>query len=232
LAQQTARFLIKCYNKSGKDKLGDFAKYLQETSSIISTKFAAKTSEKLLDTNVQIQAHKWLALYLISRTNLRMKQERSQGKTQSQVWNECMVDLVACAKAHCYYYALHCFVEAIRKCQDEAVQKVLKKLCDLFALYNIEQNLRSYLQGGHISSKQADAICDMVRHLCKEIRKEAIPLVDAFNLPDFLLRTPLGRADGNIYEHYFEFVKKAPENATKVPPYYDTLIKPLLTKQS
>ena len=33
---------------------------------------------------------------------------------------------------------------------------------------------------------------------------QCIPLVDSFGLSDTLLRSPLGRYDGNVYEHYFE----------------------------
>lgn len=37
----------------------------------------------------------------------------------------------------------------------------------------------------------------LIRELCKEVRKQAVPLVDAFNIPDFILNSPLGRYDGN-----------------------------------
>eukprot|EP01121_Diplochlamys_sp_Union-15-3_P014609 TRINITY_DN4675_c0_g1_i1.p1 TRINITY_DN4675_c0_g1~~TRINITY_DN4675_c0_g1_i1.p1 ORF type:complete len:721 (+),score=132.72 TRINITY_DN4675_c0_g1_i1:28-2163(+) len=228
LAQQTARFLIKSLHKvkSG-ERLDGFAKYIEDPS-ILNSVLNAKSVDQLLDLNVQLNAHKWLAFWLLSRTDAKMKMEKG---TKSQVWNTCMVDLVTTAKAHCYYYVLHCFIEAIYKCEDKQTKAILKKLCDLFALHNIELNLRWYLQGGFISAAQGDLITEAVRSLCRSIRREAVPLVDAFNLPDFLLRTPLGRKDGNIYQHYFELVKKAPENKNQVPPYYDELIKPLIQKQ-
>jgi len=41
------------------------------------------------------------------------------------------------------------------------------------------------------------------------VRASAVPLVDAFNLSDFVVGSPFGRYDGDIYTHYFEKVKRA-----------------------
>ena len=69
-----------------------------------------------------------------------------------------------------------------------------------------------------------------IRKLCLEIRKDAVPLVDSFNFPDFVINSPLGRYDGQVYSNYLEMVKKAP-NAIGVPSYFTDYIKPLTTKQ-
>ena len=44
---------------------------------------------------------------------------------------------------------------------------------------------------------------------CKAVRADAVPLVDAFNLSDFVVGSPFGRYDGDIYTHYFDKVRRA-----------------------
>ena len=67
--------------------------------------------------------------------------------------------------------------------------------------------------------------------LCREIRKDAVPLVDSFNLPDFLINSPFGRYDGDVYTHYFNKVVSSNPPTNPAPPYFDKLIKPLITRQ-
>lgn len=52
--------------------------------------------------------------------------------------------------------------------------------------------------------------------LLKEIRKEAVPLVDAFDFPDGVLNSALGRYDGDVYNHLFQWAQRAPRNKKKV----------------
>lgn len=60
------------------------------------------------------------------------------------------------------------------------------------------------------------------------MRDQAIPLVDSFNLSDYMINSPLGRKDGNVYVHYFNQVKRS--NPQGPHPYFDKLIKPLISR--
>ena len=52
--------------------------------------------------------------------------------------------------------------------------------------------------------------------LLKEVRREAVPLVDAFDIPDGVLNSVLGRYDGDIYTHLLDWAKKSPRNKKPV----------------
>ncbi|CEG77565.1 Putative Acyl-coenzyme A oxidase [Rhizopus microsporus] len=67
--------------------------------------------------------------------------------------------------------------------------------------------------------------------LCKDLRTDVIGLTDAFGLLDFVLKTPIARYDGNIYQNYFDTILQAP-NITGVPPYHEKYIRPLTEKFS
>ena len=69
-----------------------------------------------------------------------------------------------------------------------------------------------------------------VLELCHVIRKDAVPLVDAFNLSDFVLNSPLGRHDGDVYTHYFAKVR-ARNPPSNPPPYFESVIKPLVHRE-
>ena len=52
--------------------------------------------------------------------------------------------------------------------------------------------------------------------LLKEVRKEAVPLVDAFDFPDGILNSSLGRYDGDVYNHLYQWAQRAPRNKKPV----------------
>ena len=52
--------------------------------------------------------------------------------------------------------------------------------------------------------------------LLADIRREAVPLVDAFDVPDEILNSALGRYDGDVYRHLYEWAQRAPRNKKKV----------------
>lgn len=74
-----------------------------------------------------------------------------------------------------------------------------------------------------------DWIRDLVTSLCRTIRGSAVSLTDAFNFSDFIINSPLGRYDGNIYETYFGVVNDAHKPAV-IPPYFQSTIYPILNR--
>ena len=61
---------------------------------------------------------------------------------------------------------------------------VLMRLCALFGLWNMQQDMQHYLKEGYINSDQCDQVKQACLRLCDEVRSEAVPLVDAFNYSD------------------------------------------------
>ncbi len=69
-----------------------------------------------------------------------------------------------------------------------------------------------------------DWIRQHVSRLCKQVRQEAIPLVDSFNLSDYVINSPLGRKDGNVYQHYFDMIQHA-HTAGAIPSYFSSEVR-------
>jgi acyl-CoA oxidase len=109
---------------------------------------------------------------------------------------------------------------------DGNIALVLRDVCLLYGLYTIEDNAGAFLQCQYFSPAQIEIVRSQVNALCKTVRDQAIPLVDAFNLSDYMINSPLGRKDGNVYVHYFNQVQQS--NPQGDHPYFERLIKPMI----
>lgn len=60
--------------------------------------------------------------------------------------------------------------------------------------------------------------------LCADLRPNAVALVDAFDFPDRVLNSDLGRYDGNVYEALYDFARTSQLNSQEVfEGYYEHL---------
>jgi acyl-CoA oxidase len=71
-----------------------------------------------------------------------------------------------------------------------------------------------------------------LRDMNRKVRKSAVAYVDGFDFPDFILKAPVGRYDGNIYESYFDMVKDyghfGESGTPSIASYWKTLVAPTL----
>ena len=64
--------------------------------------------------------------------------------------------------------------------------------------------------------------------LLDELRPNSVALVNAFDIPDRVLNSTLGRKDGNVYEALFQAAKDSNLNKTEVLDGFDKFVKPHL----
>ena len=104
-------------------------------------------------------------------------------------------DLVSLANAHMERVILEQFVAAVDATEDPALAKQLKGLCELFALSRMEEDSGWFLEAGYIQGNKAKAIRKLVNELCLNVRQNALPLVDAFAIPEEILAAPIAKTD-------------------------------------
>ncbi|KAF3829022.1 hypothetical protein GH733_003286 [Mirounga leonina] len=139
------------------------------------------------------------------------------GADWDEAWNQTTVIHLQAAKAHCFYLSVKSFTETLEKLENQpAVQQVLKRLCDLYALHGILTNAGDFLHDGFLSGAQVDAVRTAYLDLLRLIRKDAILLTDAFDFTDQCLNSALGCYDGNVYERLFHWAQKSPTNTQVV----------------
>ena len=76
-----------------------------------------------------------------------------------------------------------------------------------------------FQRSGYLSSEQAELLRSKVDELLAVIRPQAVPLVDSFKLPDYLLNSALGRDDGEVYRALFDFAIRERKVLFVVDPF-------------
>ena len=104
--------------------------------------------------------------------------------------------------AHSQYVLVYNFAQAIQHdralASQPALHKIMTTCFELFATHTMDTEAAEFLSSGYISPAQHELLRNQVHRLLAEVRPQAVPLVDAFGVPDFLLNSALGRYDGEL----------------------------------
>jgi acyl-CoA oxidase len=147
--------------------------------------------EHLLDHHFHLNAFRYRERDILTSSAKRLKKHITGGMDSYDAFNVSQHHLVQVAFAHVERVILEQFVKQVEDTTDPGCQKVLRKLCQLFALSQIEKNKGWYLESGYMEAGKTKAIRKMVNQLCWDIRQEAVPLVDAFKIPEACLYAPI-----------------------------------------
>ncbi|KAH9249269.1 hypothetical protein BASA81_012996 [Batrachochytrium salamandrivorans] len=229
LTLQAGRYLIGCYReaKAGKKQAGGVA-YLNDLPSLLKARCSAQCAADI-DLETIGQAYFLVTANVVKAAGEEFEASLSRGINENLAYEECSQARLYAAKIHSYGYLFHRFKDAIVKAP-ASLQTVLTKLCLLYGLYNIAENTGPFLQYEFFNSAQIEWIRARVSELCRDIRQDAIPLTDSFNYTDFIINSPFGKYNGDIYQSYFDIVKAAHPPA-QTPPYFQSEILPLLNRR-
>ncbi|MGB5174985.1 MAG: acyl-CoA dehydrogenase, partial [Thermoanaerobaculia bacterium] len=147
--------------------------------------------EHLLNRDFQLAALEWREQHLLTSLARRMKKRLDAGMDSFAALVEVQDHVVALAKAHTERVVLEQFAAGVDRCDGPALNVMLSTLCDLYALHRIESDRGWFLEHGYLESAKAKAIRKLVSKLCLEVRLQAVPLVDAFGIPDPILAAPI-----------------------------------------
>ncbi|XP_023571481.1 peroxisomal acyl-coenzyme A oxidase 2 isoform X2 [Octodon degus] len=231
---QVARFLVKNCRQAWEASDPASRKSLPQSVSYLTAarvdKCPAQTEAHFLHPELYMQAWAHVAARLLESSVHHLQMLVQAGADEHEAWNQTSVLLLQAAKAHCYYITVKNFKEALEKLEhgEPAVHRVLKRLCDLFALHGILADLGSFLYDGFLSAPQVNMLRTTYLDLLLQIRKDAILLTDAFDFTDQCLNSALGCYDGNVYERLFQWAQMSPNNNSQEKPAYTKYIRPLM----
>ncbi|XP_077574218.1 peroxisomal acyl-coenzyme A oxidase 1 isoform X2 [Stigmatopora nigra] len=230
---QTARYLMKSYRQARTgQRLHGIVSYLNEADQqrIQPQPVAGRsTGVDINDLSELVELYKLRAATLVELAAKSIQKER-QHRSQEDAWNNSAIDLVRASDAHCHYVVVKLFADKLVEIDAASIHSVLLTLARLYALYGISKNSGDFLQAGLLNGSQVLQIANRIKELLSELRPNAVALVDAFDFHDKLLNSVLGRYDGNVYEHMFEWARRSPLNATEVHESYHKYLKPLRSK--
>lgn len=144
----------------------------------------------LRDADFQLNAFEYREKRLLVTAARRIKNRIDDGMDSYNAFIECQSHLVTLALAHVERIVLEQFLKSVDQA-DSKLAKILKRLCDLFALSRIEKDKGWFLENGYIEGNKAKAIRNQIDQLCTELKDDAVHLVNAFGIPDNLLAAPI-----------------------------------------
>ncbi|CAG8665246.1 16109_t:CDS:2, partial [Dentiscutata heterogama] len=244
LTQQTARYLFKTYREiiHSKQQSEEFSlhsntnptvSYLLRYLNNPTQKCTVTSPSDFQNPEVQVAIYGYRAAYLIARAVDQIDNHKKN-------WNSMLVEINRISRAHCQYILVQNFILTLQPQTSGSIDEkrrilhnspslktVLTSVCNLFALHTMEKDLSDFLESEYLSPKQAEMLRVQVSELLNEIRPNAVALVDAFNLPDYLLNSALGRYDGKVYETMIEWASKEPLNGVTpdINPYSEILFR-------
>lgn len=144
----------------------------------------------LLDPDYQLAMFRFREEHLIGGVARRLKRGVDSGLEAAEVFSRVQDHVIAAARAHVERTVLEAFVDAVAEVPEGPVREALDLLLDLYALTTIEADRAWFMEHGRLSAQRSKAITREVGELCRKVRPLARPLVDAFAVPEPLLRAP------------------------------------------
>jgi acyl-CoA oxidase len=144
----------------------------------------------LLDPNYQLAMLRFREEHMIGGVARRLKRGIDQGMHPGAVFSQVQDHVIAAARAHTERLVLEAFVAKTAGLPDGDLKVALNLLCDLHALSAIEADRAWFMEHGRLSSARSKAISREINALCRKVRPIAVDLVDAFGVPEEMLRSP------------------------------------------
>lgn len=224
---QVARFLVKIASQAQEGKaLPVSLRYLSRRNE----QCPVINGEGFLEPGVQRTIYQDRTGSEVRAVAEKLQRKISSGTDSSDAWNELSVDLLRCAKGYSHCVMVSYLLESMENLSDvsSSLRRVLKCVADLFVLWGIAEDSGSFLEAGVLDCAQTQTIRQQVYDLMDKLRPEAVALVDAFDHSDYVLNSPLGRFDGNVYEDLFRWAQRSELNDEQVQPGYYKYLRPLM----
>lgn len=221
MALQMARFLVKQMHRAEAGKApGGQCAY-----------FASKWTGQLpLDTPSDLLRALQAASAASSRSAVARLRDGAGAEptVEGPRWNGNTVSLIDAAKAHCRVVLAETFLRAVegqRGTLADTNVHVLGRLAHLFVSDMVRESLAVLLASALVTGPAAAALVEREEALVREVRADAVPLVDSFAHEDYLLNSAIGREDGDVYRALYEAAKSSPLNDTEEGPAWDAVLR-------
>ncbi|XP_015437004.1 PREDICTED: peroxisomal acyl-coenzyme A oxidase 3-like [Dufourea novaeangliae] len=220
LIQQASNWLLNQWSnmrngKSVNSPLGT-ALFINGADKILLQKFCHSTIQETLKIENLLISFEWLICYYLKRTYERTKYFKGEGCNDFETRNNIQVFFAQTLSVlYGQYAVMKYFIKRIHNPSWRSEEcTVLTKLCSLYGAVALEKRLGDFYAGGYAAptSNMENFLRDGIIMLCKDLVNDAVALVDVLAPPDFVVNSPLGMADGEVYKHIKEWIFKKKEN--------------------
>eukprot|EP00043_Microstomoeca_roanoka_P014352 m.142297 g.142297 ORF g.142297 m.142297 type:complete len:663 (+) comp15991_c1_seq3:196-2184(+) len=222
---QCARYLLKMADMaSAKKAVPKDLAYLTGTQDSLTGCF--KTIKDFLNADNLALLLSRMALVRITQARERLTAATKRYETKGRAWNACAPVLVKAAQAHCRVVVFNFLREGVQGADLDVASKDV--LMALTHLYGIALSRHDAIETGMLTETELRVLEEASDQVMAIVRLNAVVLVDAFDLSDYLLNSALGRYDGNVYEALYDYAQKEPMNQQVVAPAVEKHLLPLM----
>ena len=216
LALSTARHITSTINGilNGKKIKGifDYLNVIEPNFNV--EKFRPKkisSKNDLYDLNQLLDIFRFRALEKNYSVTKRFNELQSISKMRNEeAWDKCSLELLQATYSHCYYVILLNNINKINEMKNTTIKQILIDLCVLFCCSLINDNNWSDI----FNKEECDIVSSAIYEVLPKIRPFSIALTDSFGIPDGVLKSTIGRYDGNVYEALFDAAQRSTLNQT------------------
>ena len=198
LELQSARYLLRQLANAREGKnISGLCEYLAPCKDrgydpSVEIRTSASTVTAFLDLQILERLFRGRALNYVVAAGDRLEHElKRHNGNHDKAWNACAIDLVQCSRVHCYYMMLVNFIAVFSsgRIADEKAKEAMTNVCRLFALQNLCEDFGSFA----LTRAQQNVAKEAVRTLLPLIRNDVVALTDAFEFPDNVLNSAVGK---------------------------------------
>ncbi|XP_061566048.1 peroxisomal acyl-coenzyme A oxidase 3 [Cololabis saira] len=214
LLQQTSNYLLGCLRAKLRDGVQiksplQTVDFLDGYQKVLQSRFTETTVEGCLDPAVSVATYRWLVCYLLVESVKKLEQQRASGRSVFEARNNSQVYF--CRSLAITFIEHSCLQRFHEVTTDQdtpaALRPVLSRLCALYGLWSLSSHMATLYQGSYFSgSRPVELVQTAVLTLCSELKDDAVALVDVLAPSDFILNSPIGKADGQLYKNLWSTV--------------------------
>jgi len=239
IAQQTTRGLLKALQAhsvggeatapaaggggaQGKLVEGEHQAFVRGAAAAATVRCEASTLEALLEPATLCAAYRQRAAWQLLYVRRALGAAAAAGAAPIAAWNGACPDIVRCSESYCFDALVRHFCAAVASLEavGSPLAPPLRSCRSLFALWHMQQHIGEFLESGYLGAAQVELVREGVRRALLEVRRDAVPLCDAWGFSDHALNSALGRYDGDVYTALYASAQPAlnPMNRDEVDP--------------
>lgn len=198
LMQLVAKSLLSRYGRDMGDlSMWGMARYLAELAGTRLTDMNPVATrrtdpEHLTGHDFLLAALHYRETRLLRSAARRLKSRIDDGMDSFDAANECQDHLLALASAHADRVLLSTTLHGMEPMAESEGRELLARTASLFGLATLEAHRAWYLEAGYFEPAKSQAVRAEVNRACRELAPRVVELVDAFEIPDELVRAPIG----------------------------------------
>ncbi len=139
----------------------------------------------LLDRGTQLGLFEDREEHVIETAARRLRRaDKDDARQAFEVFNAAQDHVIRCGRVHIQRVVLEAFTAGIARCEDPEAQDLLRDVCSLYALTEIESDLAWFMGHNRISDSRAKTVATLINDLLDKLRPHTLTLVEGFGVPE------------------------------------------------